>query len=54
VQNKKGSDGIAQHIRSLKKEFHAGMFLVGAKNVNELYDKKYYLFGKTREWVNQL
>lgn len=54
AQHKNGAEGVAKHIHSLKKEFHAGMFLVGAKKVNELSGKKYYLFGKTREWVSQL
>jgi isopentenyl-diphosphate delta-isomerase len=54
AQHSNGSSGVAQHIHALKKEFHAGMFLVGAKNVKELHGKKYYLFGKTREWVEQL
>ena len=53
-QNKSGEKGVISHLESLKRELHAGMFLVGAKNVKELYGKKYYLFGKTREWVEQI
>ncbi|MEK6821010.1 MAG: alpha-hydroxy-acid oxidizing protein, partial [archaeon] len=51
---KKGANGVEAHILGLKKEFRAGMFLVGASRVNELAQKKYYLFGKTREWAEQV
>jgi isopentenyl-diphosphate delta-isomerase len=54
MQHEKGLDGIISHLQLLKKEFHAGMFLSGAKNVKQLHGKKYYLFGKTREWAEQL
>ncbi|MFH0970126.1 MAG: alpha-hydroxy-acid oxidizing protein, partial [Candidatus Diapherotrites archaeon] len=54
AQKKKGARGIVSYLTSLQQEFHAGMFLVGAKKVSELYGKKYYLFGKTREWKEQL
>jgi isopentenyl-diphosphate delta-isomerase len=54
AQHESGADGVAKHIHALKKEFRAGMFLVGAKNVKDLHGKKYYLFGKTKEWVSQL
>jgi isopentenyl diphosphate isomerase/L-lactate dehydrogenase-like FMN-dependent dehydrogenase len=54
MQNQKGVKGIISHIESLQSEFRAGMFLAGAKKVSELHGKKYYLFGKTKEWVEQL
>lgn len=54
MQNQKGSKGVVGHLQSLHREFKAGMFLAGAKNVRELYGKKYYVFGKTKEWVEQL
>lgn len=54
MQNKLGVKGLVLHIESLKREFRAGMFVAGAKNVSELHGKKYYLFGKTREWVEQI
>lgn len=54
AQNKSGVKGLVSHLESLRREFHAGMFLVGAKKVSELHGKKYYLFGKTREWVEQV
>ncbi len=54
TQNAKGEKGVVDHIRSLEREFVAGMFLTGAKKVSELHGKKYYLFGKTKEWVEQL
>ncbi len=54
AQNKSGVKGLVSHLNALKREFHAGMFLVGAKNVNELHGKKYYLFGKTKEWAEQV
>lgn len=54
TQHKEGVKGIVHHIESLRKEFRAGMFLAGARNVSKLYGKKYYVFGRTREWVEQL
>ncbi len=54
TQHKSGVPGIVSHIEKLQREFRAGMFLCGAKNVKELHGKKYYLFGKTKEWVGQL
>ncbi len=54
MQDKKGVNGIVSRIESLRNEFRAGMFLAGAKKVNELHGKKYYLFGKTREWAEQV
>lgn len=54
TQDKKGVPGIVSHLKSLKNEFRAGMFLVGAKKVGELRGKKYYLFGKTKEWSEQI
>lgn len=54
TQNKTGVKGMVSHIESLKGEFRAGMFLTGAKKVSELHGKKYYLFGKTKEWTEQL
>ncbi len=54
AQHAKGEKGIAAHIETLRQEFRAGMFLAGAKNVNDLHGKKYYIFGKTREWMEQL
>ncbi len=54
MQDKSGTSGLVSHVESLKREFKAGMFLVGAKKVNELHGKKYYLFGKTREWAEQI
>lgn len=54
AQDHAGSKGVVKHIESLQQEFRAGMFLVGAKKVSELHGKKYYLFGKTKEWVEQL
>jgi isopentenyl-diphosphate delta-isomerase len=54
MQNERGSKGIIGHLESLKREFKAGMFLAGVKKVSELHGKKYYLFGRTKEWVEQL
>ena len=54
MQRKSGSKGMIAHIESLQREFRAGMFLSGAQKVSELYGKKYYLFGKTREWAEQV
>lgn len=54
AQDSGGTQKIVAHLQMLQREFRAGMFLCGAKNVKELHGKKYYLFGKTREWVEQL
>ncbi len=54
TQHKSGVPGIVSHIEKLQLELRAGMFLAGAKDVKALHGKKYYLFGKTREWAEQL
>ncbi len=53
-QHQKGKNGITSHLRSMQREFKTAMFLCGARKVKELREKKYYLFGKTKEWVEQL
>lgn len=53
AQASKGSKGVSELIERMTKEFKIGMFLCGAKKPEELKGKKYYLFGKTREWVEQ-
>ncbi|QQR92177.1 MAG: type 2 isopentenyl-diphosphate Delta-isomerase [Candidatus Iainarchaeum archaeon] len=54
AQDNGGAQKIVSHLEKLQREFRAGMFLAGAKNVSALHGKKYYLFGKTKEWVEQL
>ncbi len=51
--NKQGR-GAEKYLEQKKKEIKTAMFLVGAKNLGELKKKKYFLFGKTREWAEQL
>ncbi|MDZ4256026.1 MAG: type 2 isopentenyl-diphosphate Delta-isomerase, partial [archaeon] len=54
AQHGGGKPAIVAHIESLKRAFRAGMFLVGAARVPDLKGKKYYLFGRTKEWVEQI
>jgi isopentenyl-diphosphate delta-isomerase len=54
TQHQSGVNGIVSHMQRLQRELRAGMFLAGAKRVKDVHGKKYYLFGRTREWVEQL
>jgi len=53
AQHKNSATAIEALFEKLQKEFKIGMFLTGAKKSEELKGKKYYLFGKTAEWVEQ-
>ncbi|MDO8647409.1 MAG: type 2 isopentenyl-diphosphate Delta-isomerase [Candidatus Diapherotrites archaeon] len=53
AQHKGGVKGIEELFSKMQKEFRIGMFLTGAKKPEELKGRKYYLFGKTAEWVEQ-
>ena len=44
---------VKQVLEQFIEEIRIGMLLVGAKNVKELQKKKYYLFGKTLQWIDQ-
>jgi len=47
-----GRDILVEHIESILGEFRVVMFLVGAKNVEELRRVPLVILGKTAEWLN--
>ncbi len=53
AQQKGGAKAVQQYLEKIIEEIKIGMFLVGAKNLGELKNKKYLLFGKTKEWIEQ-
>ena len=53
AQHKGGAQSISKLFEKMRQEFRIGMFLTGAKKPEELKGKKYYLFGKTLDWVEQ-
>lgn len=53
AQQEGGVKGVQQYLEKIIEEIKIGMFLVGAKNLRELKKKKYLLFGKTKEWIEQ-
>jgi len=52
-QNERGSKGVKALIERIIEEMKIGMFLIGAKNLAELKEKKFVIRGKTREWLEQ-
>lgn len=54
AQDKGGKQGARKYLEKIIEETRIAFFLSGAKNLQELKQKKYYLFGKTLEWVEQL
>ncbi|MDO8428366.1 MAG: type 2 isopentenyl-diphosphate Delta-isomerase [Candidatus Diapherotrites archaeon] len=44
---------VKQVLEQFIEEIRIGMLLVGAKNIQELHRKKYYLLGKTLNWIDQ-
>jgi isopentenyl-diphosphate delta-isomerase len=47
----KGSEALKEHIRTILLEFRTVMFLVGAKNVEELRRAPAVILGRTAEWL---
>ncbi|MCK4429298.1 MAG: type 2 isopentenyl-diphosphate Delta-isomerase [Candidatus Aenigmarchaeota archaeon] len=54
VYDEKGKEGVEKYIYQLEKELKTAMFLVGAKNIEELRNKRYILKGFTKNWAEQL
>jgi len=46
-----GSDALREHIRSILLEFKTAMFLVGARNIEELKQVRVIILGLTAEWL---
>jgi len=53
AQHRNSVKGVEELLEKFRKEFRIGMFLTGAKSPEELKGRKYYLFGKTLDWVEQ-
>ncbi len=45
---------VEDELEAITQELKAAMFLVGAKNVLELKDRKFVIAGETKEWIDQL
>ena len=46
-----GKDALAEHVDNIIREIRVAMFLVGAKNVDELHRVPVLVMGKTGEWL---
>ena len=46
-----GKEALAEHVDNITREIRVAMFLVGAKNVDELHLVPILIMGKTREWL---
>jgi isopentenyl-diphosphate delta-isomerase len=46
-----GSEALRDHIKGILLEFETVMFLVGAKNIDELKKVPLIIFGRTGEWL---
>ena len=46
-----GRDALAEHIDNIIREIQVAMFLVGAKNIDELHHVPVLIMGKTAEWL---
>ncbi|MFQ5892356.1 MAG: type 2 isopentenyl-diphosphate Delta-isomerase [Candidatus Methanofastidiosia archaeon] len=53
AQDTGGSLKVEDYLRRIIEEIRIGMFLIGAREISELKNKNYLLFGRTREWVEQ-
>lgn len=53
AQHKNSVKGVEELLEKFRKEFKISMFLTGAKSPEELKGRKYYMFGKTLDWVEQ-
>ena len=53
AQDKGGKKGVIEWLTRVREEIRTTMFLVGAKNVHELKEKKAVIGGKLKEWVKQ-
>jgi len=46
-----GKEALAEHVDNIIREIRVAMFLVGAKNVDELHHVPVLIMGKTGEWL---
>lgn len=46
-----GADALREHVRDILREFRTVMFLVGAKNIDELKMAPTIVMGRTGEWL---
>ena len=49
-----GKDAVAREVGTIIDELKAAMFLVGAKNMEELASTKAIMTGRSKEWLDQL
>lgn len=49
-----GKEALERELQMLVHELKAAMFLVGARDVNELAESKAIVTGRSREWLDQL
>lgn len=50
----KGKQYVLRWLKGFIEEMKMTMFLVGAKNVSDLKNKRFVVLGKTKEWIEQL
>ena len=50
----KGRQYVLKWLKNFIEEMKMSMFLVGAKNVDDLKNKRFVILGKTKEWIEQL
>jgi isopentenyl-diphosphate delta-isomerase len=48
-----GKEAVKEYLEKVIKELKIAMFLTGAKNICELKKKKYFVIGKTKDWLSQ-
>lgn len=51
AQHNEGREGVKKLLLQKMEEVRTGMFVLGAKNLEELKKAKYIATGKTREWI---
>lgn len=49
-----GKDALTRELGTIVQELRAAMFLVGARNVQELSSSKALITGRSKEWLDQL
>jgi isopentenyl-diphosphate Delta-isomerase len=53
AQIKGGARAIENYLLNYKQEMLISSYLLGCKNISELHDEEYVVFGKLKEWLNQ-
>lgn len=51
AQHREGQKGVVKTLEKLIHDIRIGMFLLGARNVDDLRNAHYVLLGKSREWA---